>query len=110
MTRRITLDNLSPLDTKGIRCQTVHHNGCQIRLVEFAPGFHEIDWCQKAHIGYVLAGQLEIEFIDAVERFSAGDALMISANDTHRARVVEGPVRLFLVEELNELSLSPVAD
>ena len=33
-------------------------------------------------------------------RYDKNDALMISANDKHRARVVEGPVRLFLVEEV----------
>jgi hypothetical protein len=46
-----------------------------------------------------LKGRLEIQFTDAIEVFSAGDALMIPADDKHRARVIDGPVRLFLVEE-----------
>jgi quercetin dioxygenase-like cupin family protein len=68
--------------------------------VEFAPDFSEAEWCHKAHIGYLLAGRLEILFAEGAEVLSAGDALMIGAGDMHRARVVEGPVRLFLVEDV----------
>jgi quercetin dioxygenase-like cupin family protein len=101
MTRRIALDSPPQLElAKDVRGQAVVRNGRQIRFVEFATGFSEADWCHKGHVGYVLAGRLEIEFTDAVEVFSAGDALMISADDKHRARVVDGPVRLFLVEDV----------
>ena len=57
-----------------------------------------MEWCSKARIGYILMGQLEVTFTDAVEVFMPGDALAIAAGDMHRARVIEGPVRLFLVE------------
>jgi hypothetical protein len=101
MTRRISPDDLPWLEpAAGIRCQAVERNGRQIRFVEFALGFCETEWCPKAHLGYVVAGRMEIEFADAVEMFSTGDALMIAANDMHRARVVDGPVRLFLVEDV----------
>jgi hypothetical protein len=103
MTRRISPDSLPWLEpAAGIRCQAVVRNGCQIRFVEFAPGFCETEWCPKAHLGYVVGGRMEIEFADAVEMFSTGDALMIAADDIHRARVVDGPVRLFLVEVAHE--------
>jgi quercetin dioxygenase-like cupin family protein len=101
MTRRLALASLPQLEfAKGVRGQAVVRDGRQIRFVEFAAGFREEDWCHNTHIGYVLAGRLEIEFADAVEVFSVGDALMIPADDKHRARVVEGPVRLFLVEDI----------
>jgi quercetin dioxygenase-like cupin family protein len=100
MNRRIAFDNLPLIEpVAGVRCQSVLCDGRQVRVVEFAPGFRETDWCSKLHIGYVLAGQMEIEFGDGIETFSTGDALMIAAGDMHRARVIDGPVRLFLVEE-----------
>lgn len=98
--RRIAFDSQPLLEpAEGVRCQTVLRGGRQFRLVEFAPEFCESDWCRRAHLGYVLAGRMEVEFGDAVEVFSTGDALVIDADDQHRARVVDGPVRLFLVED-----------
>src|SRR3954469_8471602 len=98
--RRIDFDSL-PWDrpAEGVRSKAVSRGGRLVRLVEFAPGFREAEWCRMAHVGYVLAGRLELAFADGVEVFSPGDALVIDASDGHRSRVVEGPVRLFLVEE-----------
>jgi hypothetical protein len=75
---------------EGFRSKLVGRDGCQVRLVEFAPGFSEAEWCHKAHVGYVLAGCLEVEFTEGAEVFSPGDALVIAAGDRHRARVIEG--------------------
>jgi quercetin dioxygenase-like cupin family protein len=98
--RRITLDSLPLVEpVVGVRYRAAVHGDRQIRLVEFGAGFREAEWCGKAHVGYVLAGRLEIEFGDAVELFCEGDALNIDAGDLHRARVVKGPVRLFLAEQ-----------
>ncbi len=98
--RRIPLTTLPTHEPAvGLRTQTAQHAGRQLRLVEFAPGFHESEWCGRSHIGYILTGRLEIEFADGVEVYSTGDVLMVEAGDMHRARVVEGPVRVFLLEE-----------
>jgi quercetin dioxygenase-like cupin family protein len=97
--RRIDLDRLPWVQpAEGVRSKSANRDRHHVRLVEFAPGFHETAWCRKAHVGYVLAGRLEVVFADGAEVFSPGDALVIAAGDPHRARVVEGPVRLFLVE------------
>jgi quercetin dioxygenase-like cupin family protein len=99
--RRIIFDGCPWLEpAEGVRCRNVElGDGSLVRLVEFAPGFRETNWCGRAHVGYVLAGRMEIEFGDTVEEFSIGDVLAIDAGDIHRARVLDGPVRLFLVEE-----------
>jgi len=99
-TRRIPANDIpwtAPAD--GVRHKLTISGGRKVRLVEFATGFAEADWCCAAHIGYVLEGWLEVAFTDAVEVFCPGDVVMIGADDKHRARVIEGPVRLFLVEE-----------
>jgi hypothetical protein len=86
---------------EGITAQVVVQGGRQVRVVEFAVGFREMTWCSRGHTGYVLSGRLELEFADGTEVVSAGDILLINAGeaDKHCARVIEGPVRLFLVEE-----------
>src|SRR5689334_6984771 len=100
--RRVALDGLPWVQPgEGVRYKSVTRGDRKVRLVEFEAGFAEADWCRKAHAGYVLAGRFEVAFAEGVEVFAPGDALLIESGegDRHRARVVEGPVRLFLVED-----------
>jgi quercetin dioxygenase-like cupin family protein len=92
--RRINLDSLPWVERDGVRFKSAVQGGRQVRLVEFAPGFRDTEWCGKMHVGYLLAGSLEILFTDGAEVLSAGDALLIAAGEMHRARVVEGPARI----------------
>lgn len=71
-----------------------------LRLVEFTHGFVEPDWCLRGHVGYVLAGDLDVDFDGALEHFTAGDGVFIPAGDAHRhkATVVGDVVRLVLIE------------
>ena len=70
--------------------------------MEFTREFVELDWCRKAHIGYVLEGELEIDFSGNVVVCSAGEGLFIPPGDAnkHKARTLSDVVRLVLVEEL----------
>jgi quercetin dioxygenase-like cupin family protein len=97
--RRIDFDEL-PLTqpANGTQCRGLALGGRQYRLVEFATGFCEELWCERGHVGYCLAGELELEFENAVETYTAGMAMVIEPGDRHRARVVDGPVQMFLVE------------
>jgi hypothetical protein len=85
----------------GIRNKCVTQDGRHIRLIELSEGFREADWCRRGHIGYVLAGRLEITYPDRVEELLPGHILLIREGDAekHRARVIQGPVRVFLVED-----------
>lgn len=87
----------------GMRCKTSRDGARQIRLVEFSQEFVEAQWCEKAHAGLVLSGELEIDFAGQVVRYPAGAALLIPAGATHahKARALTPSVRLFLVEELS---------
>ncbi len=98
---RVAFDSLqwvSPLP--GARHKLYRHEDTVLRLVEFSRGFVEPDWCTKGHIGYVLDGQVDVDFDGAVVRFSAGDGLFIPPGEDHRhkATVVGDVVRLVLVE------------
>ncbi|MHC4707131.1 MAG: hypothetical protein ACYS8I_08610, partial [Planctomycetota bacterium] len=43
------------------RC-AMTEGGRKLRLVEFSKEFVEPDWCSRGHIGYVLEGQMEVNF------------------------------------------------
>ena len=98
--RRIRLDDLPWTEPKeGVRCKSTIRDSRKVRVVEFFEGFADADWCCAEHIGFVLNGRLEVVYADSAEVFCTGDIIMIGKGDMHRARVVEGPVRLFLVVE-----------
>ncbi len=73
----------------------------RLRLLELKRGFEEPDWCRKRHVGYVLAGELEIRFAEHSIRLSAGDGLFIPQDEKtkHRAHVLSDTVQLVLVEQ-----------
>ncbi len=89
----------SPLP--GMRSKVFREQTKQLRLVEFSKGFVEPGWCEKGHLGFVISGELEIDFSGKVEHFPEGSALVIPAGKSHahKARALTPFVRLFLVEE-----------
>jgi hypothetical protein len=77
-------------------------NGRVLRMLEFDDGFMESEWCRRTHLGYVVAGELQVLFADSATTWRTGDALVLEGGDEgrHRASVVRGPVRLFLIESV----------
>ena len=86
--------------TVGARFKAAISDGKKLRLVEFTSEFVEHDWCVKGHVGYVLEGAMDIAFEDRTERFVAGDGLLITEGERHRASVIGSVVRLMLVEDI----------
>jgi quercetin dioxygenase-like cupin family protein len=89
----------SPLP--GARYKVFQQGNRRLRLVEFSRGFVERDWCVNGHIGYVLDGEMDVDFDGNLVHFSAGDGVFIpaGAENRHMARVLTDVVRLVLVEE-----------
>ena len=87
----------------GARFKVFRDGARQVRLLELTSEFVESEWCEKEHIGFVVAGELEIDFSGHVVRFPQGSALLIppGATHAHKARAVTPIVRLFLVEEIS---------
>ncbi|MDP6635740.1 MAG: cupin domain-containing protein [Phycisphaerae bacterium] len=83
------------------RYKASQQDGRQLRLVELAKGFAEPDWCTKGHVGYVLEGEMDVDFDGKIVRFSAGDGLMIpkGQENRHNARVITDVVKMILVED-----------
>ena len=70
-------------------------------MVEFSKGFIEHDWCTKAHIGYILEGQMEIDFDGKKEVFGPGDGVFIPAGEEHKhkGQVLTDTVKVILIED-----------
>jgi arsenate reductase (thioredoxin) len=87
----------------GVRAKSQIIGSQQLRLVEFTRDLDHPHWCQTGHIGYVLEGELEIEFEHGALTFRTGDGISIPAGsgDQHRPRAVSDVVRLIFVEALS---------
>ena len=83
----------------GVRFKAYEQDGRKLRLVEFSKEFIE-PGCTKGHIGFILEGQIEIDFNGNVIVFGQGDGLFIPAGEKHRhkARVLTDTVKMILVE------------
>jgi len=85
----------------GVRFKAHEQVGRKLRLAEFGKGFVEPDWCNKGHIGYILEGQLEIDFSGNAVSFYPGDGIFIPPGEQHKhkGRAITETVRLILVED-----------
>ena len=90
----------SPAD--GVRFKVYEQGGRKLRLVEFGKEFVEPDWCTNGHVGYILEGQMEIDFDGKKELFGPGDGVFIPAGPEHKhkGRVLTDKVKIIMVEDI----------
>jgi hypothetical protein len=71
-----------------------------VRLLELSPGFEETQWCRRQHLGFVLQGSLEIEFVNRSVAYQQGDGLVIPGGESgrHRSKVGDKTVVLYLID------------
>ena len=86
----------------GVRFKAFEQNGKKLRLVEFFKEFIEPDWCTKGHIGYIIEGQIEIDFDGTKEIFGPGDGVFIPSGQEHKhiGKVITEKVKTILIEEV----------
>ena len=99
---RIDFDSMvwkEPAD--GVRFKAYEQDGRKLRLLELSKDFVEPNRCTKGHIGFILEGQIEIDFNGNVIVFGQGDGLFILAGEKHRhkARVLTDTIKMILVED-----------
>jgi quercetin dioxygenase-like cupin family protein len=60
-------------------------------------------WCEKGHYGYIIEGELEIEFTNEKIIYKKGVGVFIPEGDEHkhRGRSVTNTVKVIFVEEIN---------
>ena len=87
---------------RGARFKAFKHGAKQLRLLELTAEFVEPEWCEKGHAGFVIQGELEIDFHGQLVRYPQGSGIFIPAGvaDAHKARSITPSVLLFLVEDI----------
>jgi arsenate reductase len=106
--KRIAFDNLPwEMSASGVRSKTQAIGSQQLRLLEFTHELHHPHWCETGHIGYVLEGELEIEFEHGAIVFRAGDGISIPPGlpERHRPRAISELVRLIFVEDASPVKV-----
>ena len=100
---RILFDSLEWQDgIRGARFKSFRNGSKQLRLLEFTSEFVEPDWCEKGHVGFVIQGELEIDFRGHLVKYPEGSGVFIQAGleSAHKARSITPTVLLFLVEDI----------
>ena len=85
----------------GVR-QKVHTIGDRrMWLVEFSEGFTEQGWCTRGHVGYVLEGNMSVDFDGRIIDFKTGDRIDIpeGTENRHKAKIAMGERALLLLFE-----------
>jgi mannose-6-phosphate isomerase-like protein (cupin superfamily) len=72
----------------GVRFKVRQVGAQQLRLLEFSRDLDHPHWCTTGHLGYVVEGEMEVEFEDGRVVYQAGDGVAIPAGeaDKHRPR------------------------
>jgi hypothetical protein len=81
------------------RSRTQQFGGVRVRLVEYTAGYRADHWCQKGHILFCVAGELETELADG-RRFQLRPGMSYQVADNaepHRSRTTLGAT-LFIVD------------
>jgi quercetin dioxygenase-like cupin family protein len=84
---------------EGVRHKYLDQDGQRLRLVEYSKEMPP-HWCEKGHYGYVISGQMEIEFDYKKEIYKSGDGVILPAGAEyrHKAKVISDKVLVFFVE------------
>ncbi len=85
----------------GARFKVHKEGSMQLRLLEFGRDLNHPDWCVMGHIGFLLEGEMEIEFDDETLSFKTGDGIIIPAGESyrHRPKAISEKVQIVFVEE-----------
>jgi hypothetical protein len=95
--------DVEPTDHAGeagvARWRTRHFGAVRVRLVEYSAGYRADHWCQKGHILFCVAGELETELADGrLFRLASGMSYQVADNaEPHRSRTATGAT-LFIVD------------
>lgn len=88
---------------QGVRFKACIRGKQKLRMVEFSDDYVEKDWCIKGHIGYVIEGEMFIEYNGRTVRYARGDGIFIPAGEEnkHKANIPKGKKAiLILVEDI----------
>ncbi len=69
--------------------QKIYSDGkSRLRLLRFSDDFVEQEWCAKGHVGYVLDGEMDIDFNGTRQHYKKGDGLWIGKGEAAKHKVM----------------------
>lgn len=79
--------------------KTLQFEGLRIRMVEYSKNYKADHWCEKGHIIYCIAGEMDTELSHGrIMKLSKGMSYQVSDElSSHRTSSVDG-VKLFIVD------------
>ena len=89
-------------EAPGVRARHTGLYGVRWAIVEYAPDAGRPEWCETAHVGYVLSGAIQYEFSDGREPLAAaaGQGFTLPPGAAHRGRNRGAePATLLVVDE-----------
>ena len=87
--------------SKGMEQKVYTDENKRMRLVKFNDDFIEKDWCTNGHIGYVIEGEMQIDFNRELKHYKKGEGLWINNGEKHKVIIAKGNhVFLILFESI----------
>ena len=86
---------------QGVRHKYLDQDNLRMRLVEYSYDMPP-HWCERGHNGYVLEGEMEIEYDEDKIIYKNGDGIFIPPGKEfrHKARIISDKVLVFFVENV----------
>ena len=85
----------------GVRHKCIDQNNVRLRVVEYSKEMPP-HWCEKGHYGYLIEGQMEVEYENSTVIYYPGDGIFIpdGPDHKHRGRVLSDKVLVFFIERV----------
>ena len=85
---------------EGVRHKYIDQNNLRMRMVEYSKEMQP-HWCEKGHYGYVIEGQMQIEYENTKIIYKPGDGIFIpdGPDHRHRGKSLSARVLIFFIEK-----------
>ena len=87
----------------GVFQKVYSEDNTKIRLIRFESGYKEEEWCTSGHYGFILKGQMALEFSGETVHYEAGEGLWINkgSESKHKVSIESGKsVELIVFETI----------
>jgi quercetin dioxygenase-like cupin family protein len=86
---------------EGVRHKYIDQDELRLRLVEYSQEM-PLHWCEKGHYGYLIKGQMEIEYDNEKIIYNPGDGIFIpdGPDHRHRGKALTDKVLIFFMEKV----------
>lgn len=86
---------------QGVSHKYIDQNDLRIRLVEYSKEM-PLHWCEQGHYGFLIEGQLEIDYKSEKIVYKSGDGIFIpdGSDRKHQGKALTEKVLVFFIENV----------